>query len=133
MDLQNIKTKSGKTIKDFVIPEELIENDTALVELIMRSESMNDEERQYWFNLTAVMDEEQIEKLRDILTRERAKLEEIEARYGEKEKLTPEQIAARNAEIKAKRESKQQELAAKEASLKEEENEEDILSELENL
>ena len=77
MNIQDIKTKGGRTIKDFTIPDNLLKNNPTLVKLILLSESMNEEERQYWFNLTEVMNDEQIEKLQDILTREQQKLVEI--------------------------------------------------------
>ncbi len=66
MDLKNIKTKTGKTIADFKIPEKFLA-DVELTTLVMKSESMDDGERQYWFNLYDVMSVEQIDKLRDIL------------------------------------------------------------------
>lgn len=135
MDLTNIKTKTGKTIKDFMIPKTLLEKDSALVELIMGSESMQDSERQYWFNLTQSMNPEQIEKLRDILTREKQKLAEIEAKYAPKPKLSPEEAAARNAEMEQKRAAQQASLKEKEAQAqaKEVDAEEALLNELENL
>jgi len=86
MDLSQITTKTGKTMEDFSIPESLIENDAPLVELILKSESMDDGERQYWFNLSEVMSAEQTEKLRGILSREQTKLAEIEEKYGESTK-----------------------------------------------
>jgi len=73
----DVKTPSGKKLEDFKVPEELIKNDHHLINLILKTESMNDDERQYWFNLWEVMNHEQREKLRDILTRERQKLAEI--------------------------------------------------------
>ena len=80
------KTKSGKTANDFHIPPKLLQQDRDLVNLILGSESMDDDERQYWFNLYSMMNAEQVGKLRDILTREREKLAEIDARYGKKRK-----------------------------------------------
>jgi len=133
MDLKNIKTKSGKTIKDFQIPEELLKNDPSLVDLILRSESMKDDERQYWLNLTKVMTKEQIEKLRDILTRERKKLAEIRAKYGKKEELSPEEIAKRNLEMKKRREEQAAKLREREKAEEAKEDEDAILAELDNV
>ena len=132
LDLTIIKTKTGKKITDFRIPADLVERDKELVDLVMKSESMDDKERQYWFNLTEVMNKEQLEKLRGILTRERKKLAEIEAKYGRKKtpKLTPEQVKAKNAQMAAKQKEQAQRLAAREAQIKakESESEDDILS-----
>ncbi len=80
-DLSRIKTITGKSLQDFHLSAK-ISNDTELIALILLAESMNDGERQYWFNLTEVMSPEQIEKLRDILRRERTKLAEIDAKYA---------------------------------------------------
>ncbi len=130
-----IKTPSGKTLQDFRIPEALLKNDVELVDYIMRSESMKDEERQYWFNLTEVMNAQQVEKLRDILSRERKKLAEIDAKYGKKPPVDPVE-AARKAKIMAdKRAAQQAQLKAREAQQQAQEvqDEEDILSELDNV
>ncbi len=131
--LENLKTPTGKGFSDFNIPEPLITDDKPLIDLIMKSESMKDSERQYWFNLTEVMNKEQIDKLRDILTRERQKLADIEAKYHKK-KIDPVVAAAQAEEMARKRAARQAELKAKEeAAKKEEGNEEDILGELDNL
>ena len=42
-------------------------------------------EKQNWFNLLTIMNEEQILKLKEILTREKEKLEEINQKYAKKQ------------------------------------------------
>jgi hypothetical protein len=112
MTLQNIKTKTGKTIQDFIIPTK-IRTDEQLLQLIMESESMKDEERQYWFNLTEIMTTEQIEKLRTILVREKQKLAEIDAKYNKKKEDPV--VARRRARAKADhRAAKQARISAQE-------------------
>ena len=136
INLAGITTKSGKTMADFQIPEDLIQDDPQIVDLVLRSESMNDGERQYWFNLTEIMSSDQVEKLRDILSRERKKLAEIEAKYGKpKVQLSPEEVARRNAELEQKRAEQQQRLAQREQKHQQEEAEKEaaILAELEGL
>jgi len=87
-ELSELKTPTtGKTINDFTIPEYMIKEDKELVNLIMLSESMNDGERQYWFDLTKTMNLQQVDKLRDILLTERKKLAEIEKKYGVSDEL----------------------------------------------
>ena len=44
----------------------------------------NPEEKQSWFNLLPMMNKDQIDKLKDILTREEQKLAEIEQKYEQK-------------------------------------------------
>ena len=67
------------------IPDNFLASDPDLTVLILRSRSLaKNEEKQNWFNLIPMMNQEQIEKLRDILTRERDKIAEIEAKYEQK-------------------------------------------------
>ncbi|USN56687.1 MAG: hypothetical protein H6766_06800 [Candidatus Peribacteria bacterium] len=67
-----INSEHLKTLSDVII-------------LILNSRSIDtDQEKQSWFDLLGLMNEEQIERLRDILTREKQKLEEIERKYEEK-------------------------------------------------
>jgi hypothetical protein len=42
---------------------------------------MDDEERQYWFDIMPSMNEEQVDRLFNILETERKKLEELETKY----------------------------------------------------
>ncbi len=65
--------------KNFSIPKSLR---PGLILLIKYSDSMNDSERQYWFNLADIMREDQLSKLQSILVKERFKLIEIERKYG---------------------------------------------------
>lgn len=69
------------TASTITIPPELREKHGPLVELILGSESMNDEERQYWVNILAVMTPEQVENLRQILTNEKQQLAAIDKKY----------------------------------------------------
>lgn len=107
--------KSGKTVADFTIPVKLHE-DPDMINLIMGSEALDDSERQYWFNLTDVMNEDQKSKLRDILVREKKKLAEIYQKYGKKQPINPKE-AARQAELAARqRQQHQAALKEKEAA-----------------
>jgi len=78
-DLRSIATN------DYTIPPQFLETLSDLIELVLRSKSMEKpEEKQSRFNLLPLMNEEQIGKLREILAREKEKLAEIEKRYEEK-------------------------------------------------
>lgn len=136
-DLMQLKTKTGKTLADFTVPAGFLE-DTELVTLVMTSDSMNDKERQYWFNLYEVMTPSQVEKLRGILTRERDKLAEIEAKYGPKKEKTAEEVAAEKAQamqMAQMRQAKQNEIKAQEKEQQEAEkfDEDSILGELDKI
>lgn len=78
---QDLREIAGK----FTISADFLEKMPDLIELVLRSRSMDkDEEKQSWFNLMPLMTDEQIAKLRDILVREKQKLEEIEKKYEDK-------------------------------------------------
>ena len=60
----------------------MLQNNTDLVVLVLESKSISEsKEKQSWFDLYSLMNQDQIDKLRDILTREKQKLAEIEAKY----------------------------------------------------
>jgi hypothetical protein len=62
---------------------EFLEKYPDVVSLILNSISLkNGEEKQEWFNMSSFMNEEQINELRSILTREKEKLAEIEEKYN---------------------------------------------------
>ena len=68
------------------IPDDMLESNADLVVLVLESKSISDQkEKQSWFDLYSLMNQEQIDKLRDILTREKQKLAEIEAKYQAKQ------------------------------------------------
>lgn len=75
-----------KIALDYTIPNEMFEQNVDLIVLVLESKSISDpKEKQSWFDLYLLMNQEQIDKLRDILTREKEKLAEIEARYQAKQ------------------------------------------------
>ena len=126
--LMNLKTKSGKAIQDFEIPEALLQ-DVELLTLVFNTGSMEDEDRQYWFNLYEFMESEQIEKLRGILIKEKRKIDEINAKY---EKLNEDPEVAKARAIKEGEDRLVQQQALKQKHV-ETFDEDSILSELDNL
>jgi len=71
---------------NYNIPDDMLTDNPDLVVLVLESKSISDQkEKQSWFDLYSLMNQEQIDKLRDILTREKQKLAEIEARYQAKQ------------------------------------------------
>jgi hypothetical protein len=74
--------------KRYTIPESVKSAYPDLVALLVKTESMNDEERDYWFQVLPVMNDEQIVKLRTILVNEREQLKKIDTEYdSEMQKL----------------------------------------------
>ena len=75
-----------KAALEYTIPNDMLEQNADLVVLVLESKSISDpKEKQSWFDLYLLMNQEQIDKLRDILTREKEKLAEIEAKYQAKQ------------------------------------------------
>jgi len=86
------------------IPDELKQKFPELIELILKSESMNDEERQYWVNILPVMTPEQVQNLKDILTNEREQLAAIDRKYAKEiEKIGSDQLLKKVDEERRKR------------------------------
>jgi hypothetical protein len=54
-----------------------------LVDLIIGSESIDNNEKQYWFDILPSMTDEQIDRLFNILMTERRQLEELNLKYQE--------------------------------------------------
>ena len=83
---KHLPERLRKVALDYNIPDDMMENNSDLVVLVLESKSINEsKEKQSWFDLYSLMNQEQIDKLRDILTREKEKLAEIEAKYQAKQ------------------------------------------------
>ena len=65
----------------FTLLDEIQTKHGKLIELILATESMDDSERQYWFDILPSMNAAQIQRLYDILETERKKLDELEKKY----------------------------------------------------
>ena len=71
-------TQNGKT---YQVDEEIQVKYPELIKMILLTESMDDDERQYWFDIMPSMTDDQIDRLFNILDTERRKLEELEMKY----------------------------------------------------
>jgi len=137
-DPTNANTGMNPTSDDnqakFDIPDIVKEQHPDLVEMILKTKSMDDDERQYWFHILPIMKEDQISELRKILVTEKNKLAEIEKKYADKEKppieKDPNSKFSADSYEKKKEELKKQEDTQEKA---EKDMEADILSEIENM
>lgn len=101
------------------IPDEIRQKYPELVQLILKSESMNDEERQYWINILPVMTPEQIKNLNDILVNEREQLAAIDRKYAKEiESTGSDQLLSK---VQDERKKRRDDLSRKEQSHKERE------------
>lgn len=115
------------------IPVETRKKFGELIDLISGSESMNNEERQYWINILPVMTPDQVQNLQDILTNEKKQLEEIDKKYAREINQIDqtELIRKTNEARKKRREERQKNESA--AATEEEQEEEELLKQIEKL
>jgi hypothetical protein len=126
---QYIKEAESK----YIVPKIIREKFSDLVKLIFETESMDQEEREYWLQIMPIMSEEQIVKFRDILVNEKKQLEQLDNKYeSEMSTLNNKYVAEIDeAEMRKKMESLKKAEQAGEAG---EVSEEDaLLEELKNI
>jgi len=123
---------SRADIEKFGIDEEYAKKNPVLIDLILKTESMKDEERKYWFQLLPIMSDEQVKKLEGILQNEKDQLAELDKKYEKEITKLNEKQSGWSAEAATEKRKK---VEAEEAVDQEKEKgeEEDILNQLENL
>lgn len=114
----------------FNIPAVVLEKYGDLVELIKKTESMSDEEREYWFQILPIMTADQVTRLKTILQEESSQLSKLDTQYqDELTKLNKKHLEEWNVfQKKQEREALQAEEASHEAA--EAKAEEDVLKKL---
>ncbi len=117
----------------FDIPDMVKKTYPDLVPLVLETESMNDDERQYWFQILPIMTEDQVKKLREILSNEKNQLAEIDKQYNREVKQINEQHVTEWKEFERK--DKRENLIEKEKKTEEEEakEQEALLGQLNNI
>ncbi len=117
----------------FIVPQLIREKFPDLVKLIFETESMNEEEREYWLQIMPIMTEDQIVKFREILVNEKNQLEKLDKEYEQEvskidNKYSPQidEEALKNRLNEIKEREKAQESSEKA-------EEEELLSQLENM
>ncbi len=124
---------SHEDLEKFGISEEFTKTKPALVELILQTESMQDEERKYWFQLLPVMTDEQTTKLQGILQNERDQLAALDAKYEDEIKNLNEKHLLEWQEHEARDKRQQREALEIEAEAAEKAAEENVLGEIDKL
>lgn len=115
----------------FVIPEEIQKKHPTLIPLILRSESMNEEEKQYWINILPVMTLDQVEKLTKILHDERIQLDAIDAKYAKKIETIGQEEFVKRVEEKRYQQRTDRTKVEKSTEIEEQERENIILRNIE--
>lgn len=116
----------------FQITDEIQAKFPELVKLIIATESMDNDERQYWFDIMPSMTDTQIDRLYDILETERKKLSELEVKYQKEIKTLNEKHLIEWQEMQVKEGKKKVEAAKAEEGWKKEDPDE-ILAMLNDL
>lgn len=126
---QYIKEAESK----YIIPAMVRTKFPDLIKLIYETESMNEEEREYWMQILPIMSEEQTSKFRDILVNEKEQLTKLDKDYesemnkinqAKPQEIDAEEMKERFAEIKT---------AEKAHEAEESSEAEDLLKQLGNL
>ncbi|MEK7673428.1 MAG: hypothetical protein AAB373_06110 [Patescibacteria group bacterium] len=118
----------------YIVPAIVREKFPDLVKLIYETESMNQEEREYWLQIMPIMSEEQIVKFREILVNERDQLAKLDQEYkAEMQKAGDKPVATPLDEAKIK--ERMDQLKATETASKQAEasQEQDLLQKLDNM
>jgi len=116
--------------KTFIIADETLAQYNELVDLILATESMDDDERQYWFDIMPSMTDEQVDRLYSILDTEKKKLEKLEEKYQDEIKNLNEKHLIEWQEFQMKDSKKK--IASEEAKDKKDDAE-DVLAMLDEL
>jgi len=111
---------------NFQIADEIQAEYPELIKLVLNTKSMDDQERQYWFDILTSMSDEQIDRLFEI------KLEQLESNYQKEIKSLNEKHLVEWQSFQVK-DSKQKIAKAQEEDAKGEQNPDDILNMLNNL
>jgi hypothetical protein len=126
-------SQGKKNTSQYHIPQLVKQEYPDLIPLILNTESMDDEEREYWFQILPIMTDDQVQKLKNILVNEKKQLAKLDAEYEAElakinEKHLSEWQAFENRQFREKLEKKEKAHEKKESSL-----EEDLLNKLSEL
>ena len=126
-------TPAGATpATKFEIPETVRAQYPDLVTLILETESMNDDERRYWFQILPIMTEEQVLKLRDILANEKKQLSQLDQEYDKEVKKINQKHVSEWKGFEAAEKRKKLQAQEQESENAETATQEDLLKKLEN-
>ena len=119
--------------KKYIIPAIVRQKYPDLIKLIFETESMNQDEREYWLQILPIMSEEQIIKFREILVNEKDQLAKLDKEYeSEMQRINQKQVVEFDeAKMKQKLQTVKQEEAQHQAD--ETGTEEDLLNKLKNI
>lgn len=131
-DIEESVTNQPKPEK-YSIPKFVKENYSDLVDLIKSTESMDDQEREYWFQILPIMNKDQIDKLKNILNTEKDQLAALDQEYEQELNRLNEKHLLEWKEFESKEKTKAIRDAEAASDVGEKQLEEDLLSKLNQL
>ncbi len=121
---------SGGSSTGLTIPDDVQQKFGPMIELIKGSESMNNEERQYWINILPIMTPEQTKNLEEILTNEKKQLKAIDEKYSKEISTLGDDKVIEQMEMKIKEKRRQRAEMERKASEAEVQNEQALLQKI---
>lgn len=118
--------------KSYNVPQVVLDKYPALVELIKKTESMTDEEREYWFQILPIMTEEQVNRLKGILEEEATQLAKLDDQYQDQLSKLNQKHLDEWSDFQRKKERVAVQEAEAQTEAQETAKEEDILKQLED-
>ncbi len=125
--------QSQPPVSGLVIPPETQAKFAPLLEYIKASESMNDEERQYWINILPIMTPEQLKNLEDILMNEKQQLAAIDAKYSKEVATVSSTASVSSIEQKIRSKKREREEQEAQDALAQQSHEAAILDQIQSL
>lgn len=116
---------------NFTINDEMQAKYSELIQLVLGTESMENDEKQYWFDIMPSMTDNQIDRLFNILDTERKKLEALEEKYKDEIKKLNEKHLIEWQEFQLKDSKKR--IAEEQAKDEADEDADKVLNMLNNL
>lgn len=126
-------TTDESLFEKYNIPDTVKEKFGELVPMILQTESMNDDERRYWFQILPIMTDDQVQKLREILVNEKDQLAALDKEYNQNVETINEKHVEEWKEFEDK--EKREKIRIEEATTREQDSaaQEDLLGKLNNI
>lgn len=125
-------TGTQGAVAGLVIPADVQEKFGPILVLIQGSESMNNEERQYWINILPIMTPEQLKNLEEILSSEKKQLAAIDAKYSKEMSQVAGSAAIESMDQKMKLQKEKRQQSEEEELRKEASKESEILAQIQS-
>lgn len=125
--------KIDAVIAKYSIPENVTKKFSDLIALTLQTESMDDAEREYWYQILTVMTDEQINKLRNILVNEKEQLIRLDEEYNADLKKLNDKHMLEWEDFTRRQKRKEISEAETESEITEKEKEAQLLQELDKM